>query len=86
MLARKDEQLIASIRRTIRVTGKEVVYVRLTAPEKAELADIVYAYKRLERKTTDTEVGRIAVDYIIHDYKINGEDSILARVLASLLE
>lgn len=86
VLADSDEQLIASIRRTVRATGKEVVYVRLTPSEKAQLADIVYTYKRLGQRTTDTEVGRIAVNYIIQDYTNNGENSILARVLASLLE
>ena len=80
-----EDAFIFTIRRTIRAAGKEVVYVRLTAAEKAELADIVYTYKRRGQKTSDTEISRIAVNYLIQDYKENGEQSVLARVLAALL-
>lgn len=80
-----NDDLIATLRRTIRVAGKEVVYVRLTPGEKAELADIVYNYKRRGQRTSDTEISRIAVNYLVQDFKANGEGSILARVLASLL-
>lgn len=84
MLANTDG-VIASIRRTVKDPGREVLYVRLTAEEKAELDEIVYGYKRKGRKTTDTLIGRIAVNTIIEDYKRNGDTSVLARVLAALL-
>ncbi len=59
--------------------------MRLTAEEKARLADIVYTYKRQGKKTTENEINRIAVNYMVHDYKANGERSVLARVIAALL-
>lgn len=85
VLASYREDLIDSIRRTVKTPGKEVAFVRLSPEEKTDLADIVYTYKRQRRKTTETEVARIAVNFILEDYKTNGETSVLARVLDALL-
>ena len=41
-LASYHASLIATIRKTVRQLGKEVSFVRLTAEEKQQLADIVY--------------------------------------------
>jgi hypothetical protein len=81
MQASYPDDLVESIRRTVKVTGKEVSYVRLTTQEKDELIDVVYNCKSQDFKTTENEVGRIAVNFVIKDYKANGADSILARVL-----
>jgi len=61
-----------------------VSFIRLTAEEKGQLADVVYTYKRQGRKTTENEVSRIAVNYLLEDYKANGNTSVLARVLEAL--
>jgi hypothetical protein len=84
-LAAVSDETIDAIRRAVKVAGKEVSFVRLTAEEKAQLADIVYTYKRQGKKTTENEINRIAVNYMIADYKANGERSVLARVIAALL-
>jgi hypothetical protein len=78
-------ELIETIRKTVKVPGKEVSFVRLTAREKGELADIVYTYKRRGKKTTENEINRIAVNLVLEDYKAHGEASILARVIDALL-
>jgi len=67
------------------VAGKEVSFVRLSPEEKGELAEIVYTYKRQGRKTSENEINRIAVNFIVEDYKANGAQSILARVIDALL-
>ena len=36
-------------------------------------------------KTSENELSRIAINFLLEDYKANGETSILAKVLASLL-
>lgn len=77
--------LVDTIRKTVKVPGKEVSFVRLTPDEKGELADIVYTYKRQGKKTSENEINRIAVNFILHDYKANGNTSILARVIDALL-
>jgi hypothetical protein len=79
------DETIAAIRRTVRTVGKEVSFVRMTPEEKALLTDIVYSYKRQGQKTSETEINRIAINAILLDYQEHGEQSVLARVLASLL-
>lgn len=73
--------MLENIRRAIKKQGKEVAYVRLTPEEKERLNDIVYTYKRLGIKTTETEVSRIAINYLLQDHQANGKTSILACVL-----
>ncbi len=84
-LASVPDETIDTIRRAVKVPGREVSFVRLTSEEKAQLADIVYTYKRQGKKTTENEINRIAVNYMVQDYKANGEQSVLARVIAALL-
>jgi hypothetical protein len=80
-----DQETIEAIRKSVKVSGKEVAYIRLTPEEKQHVADIVYTYKRQGKKTTENEIGRIALNYILIDYRTNGERSILARVIEALL-
>jgi hypothetical protein len=82
--ASTNKDFVQAIRQRVKVPGKEVVYVRLTVEEKQELADIVYTYKRQRRKTSDTEISRIAVNFILEDYRANGANSILASVMEAL--
>ena len=80
-----EREVVEAIRKVVKAPGREVSFVRLTAEEKAQLADIVYTYKRQGQKTSETEINRIAINYILADYHEHGERSILARVLAVLL-
>ena len=83
-LARPSD-MIELIRKIVKNPAKEeVLYVRLTREEKNHLSDIAYTYERLGRKTTDNEIGRIAVNFLIADFKANGEQSILAKVIEAL--
>jgi hypothetical protein len=75
---------IDTIRRAIREPGREVAYVRLTPEEKGLVGDIVHAYKKRGQRTTENELHRIAINHLLQDHHERGEDSVLARVLASL--
>jgi hypothetical protein len=77
-------ELIETIRKTVKTAGKDVSFMRLTAHEKAQLADIVYIYKRQGKKTSENEINRIAVNFLLEDYKENGAASVLAQVLEAL--
>jgi hypothetical protein len=68
----------------VKVPGREVSFVRLTADEKARAAEIVYAYKRRGQKTSENEINRIALNYLLLDHEEHGEQSVLARVLSAL--
>ena len=84
MLALSPET-IEAIRKVVKNPGKEdVLYVRLTKEEKDKLADISYTYKRQGIRTSDNEVVRVAINALLADYQTNGENSLLAIILASL--
>ena len=76
-----DQETIAAITTIIKHPGREVSFVRLSPEEKARLADIVYSYKRQGMKVTETELHRIALNYLFVDYDKRGETSLLARLL-----
>ena len=52
--------------------------------EKEAIVDIVYKSRRQGTRTTENEVARIAMNFIVADYRQNGEKSLLARVLDAL--
>jgi hypothetical protein len=85
LLASYHASIIETIRKTVKSVGKEVTFVRLTPEEKKQLVDIAYTYKRQGVKTSENEISRIAINFLLEDYKANGSTSILALVLASLL-
>ena len=70
--------------KTLKLIGKEVLYVRLTQEEKSQVNDIEYTYQRQGIKTSGNEIGRIALNFLLADYKVNGEQSILAKMLTEL--
>lgn len=80
----EEPQVVEAIRKVVKRPGKEVVYVRLTPEEKSQLADVVYTYKRQGIRTSDNELGRIAINGLLADYHEHGEQSLLAKVLAAL--
>jgi hypothetical protein len=83
-LVSNHDNLIESLRKSVKGVGKEVSFVRLTPEEKAQLFDIVYTYKRQGIKTSENEINRIAINFLIHDYEAHVENSLLAKVLAAL--
>ena len=72
------------VRRAVRTLGKEAATYRFTQDEKRALAGIVYAYKERGIKTSENEITRIALNYLIDEYRRNSTSSILAQVLARL--
>lgn len=76
--------LIESIRRVVKDPGDKTSFVRLSPEEKNQLVDIVYSYKRQGVKTSENEVVRIAIGYLLEDYHANGKESILVQVIEAL--
>lgn len=87
--ANKPHDLVKTIRKTVRQVGKEVLFVRLSPNEKHTLGSIVYAFNEIYRgegyKTSENEIGRIGLNFLLEDYRGNGNNSILAQVLAALI-
>ena len=78
--------MIELIRKAVKEFGKEAATHRFTVEEKRAIVDIIYAYKNLGLRTSENEIARIAVNFIISDYRENGENSVLDRVLRALNE
>jgi hypothetical protein len=83
-LARNQDSMLEKIRKTVKSLGKEVAFTRVTPEEKGKLADIVYTYKRQGVKTSENEINRIAINFLIEDYTKNGKESVLAKVIEAL--
>jgi hypothetical protein len=84
-LAGYHDSTIETIRKTVKAAGKEVSFIRLTQNEKNQLGDIIYTFKRQGVRTTENEVNRIALNLLLEDYRTNGANSVLERVIAALL-
>lgn len=73
-----------AIRKAVKQLGKEVSTHRFTPEEKAALADIVYTYARQGVRTSENEITRIGVNWLLLDYRYNGVNSVLSRLLERL--
>jgi hypothetical protein len=83
-LASKQDSMIEAIRKTVKSLGTKVSFTRVTPEEKARLADIIYTYKRQGVKTSENEINRIAMNFLIEDFHKNGKESVLAQVIEVL--
>jgi len=84
MVSRYHDTIIEFVRKAVKELGKEAATHRFTPEEKKAVADIIYTYRNSGIKTSENEISRIAVNFIIQDYKENGKSSILDKVLRAL--
>ena len=80
----RTHTMILDIRKSVKEVGKETVFLRLTPEEKTQLKDVVYSLSKHRPKISDNEVGRIALNHLLEDYKASGNNSILIRVIEAL--
>ena len=86
MGSRVHDTSIEIIRKAVKQIGKEGATHRFTTEEKQNIADLIYTYKRQGIRTSENEIARIAVNFVIQDRNKNGENSLLDRVLKLLNE
>ncbi len=86
MPPRYHDTIVETIRKAVKELGKEAATHRFTVDEKKTLVDIVYSYKRQGVKTSENEITRIAVNFIVNDYRENGQNSVLEKALRALNE
>ena len=86
MVSRYHETVIGIVRKAVKELGKEAATHRFTMDEKRAIADLIYTYKNQGIRTSENEITRIAVNFIVQDYKENGENSILEKALKALNE
>ena len=83
-IPRYHDTIIETVRKAVKEFGKEAATHRFTLQEKKAIADIIYAYKRQGIKSSENEIARIAINFIIADYETNGENSVLHTAIEAL--
>ena len=86
MHAGMQETIIELIRKAVKDIGKESATYRFTPEEKKALLELTFTYKVQGFKTSENELTRIAINFILEDHKQNGRNSILEKVLQALNE
>jgi hypothetical protein len=76
--------LIEKTRRAVKQLGKEAATHRFTVEEKKALKSIERDFEDQGIRTSENEITRISINYMIEDYRSNGKDSILAHILRLL--
>ena len=84
MTSRYHDRLIEDIRKAVKVVGREPDTIRLTEQEKVQLTDIIYTLGRQGTRTSENELYRIALNFVVQDWQKRGKESVLARVLDAL--
>lgn len=84
VVSRYQDAIVEIIRKAVKIFGKEAATHRFTEDEKRAIADIVFSYKQQGIRTNENEIARTAINFILHDYRENGENSILHLVLIAL--
>ncbi len=74
------------VRKAVKEFGKEAATHRFTQAEKKALNELVYTYRQQGMRTSENEITRIAINYLLHDHQVNGQNSILHKSLQSLNE
>lgn len=84
--SRHHDTVIPLIRAAVKQFGKEAATHRFTPDEKRKVAEVVFAYRNQNIRTSENEIARIGVNYLVEDYKLRGDKSILDQVLKALNE
>ena len=84
MAPRYSDELIDGIRKAVKAVGREDSTIRLTREEKMELRSIAYTFERKGQPISGNVLHRIALHFVLTDYRENGEESILTRVIEAL--
>lgn len=79
-----DTNMIEAVRKALKIFGKEAATHRFTLEEKQAIAELVFAFRKKNIRTSENEIARIAINWLILDHKDKKENSILSEVLMAL--
>lgn len=84
VVSRYQESTIENIRRAVKEFGKEAATHRFTLAEKRAIANIVHSLHMQGIRTTENEVTRIAINYVIDEFNRQEKESLLGLVIKAL--
>ena len=79
-----SDDYVEVVRKAVKLLGEKAATHRFTADEKDAIADIVYSLRKKGIATSENEITRIAINYLVWEYRQSKQASILARVLERL--
>jgi len=80
----RDTMMIEAVRKALKVFGKEAATHRFTLEEKQAIAELIFDFRKRNIRTSENEIARIAINWLVLDYKNNEKNSILHKVLSAL--
>ena len=84
MIPVDDADLFEGVRKAVKQIGKEAATHRFTEVEKESLRELEFAYRKTGIRTSENEITRIAINYLVEDHRLHGEKSVLTKVLKRL--
>ena len=82
--SRQHASIMATVSKSVCETGKEVCTYRLTQREKIALVETIYYFRMRTCRLSENEIARIAINFILEDFKIDKKASILSTVIDSM--
>lgn len=82
--ATKTRDMVRRIRGCVHCIGKETATYRFTRDEKAGLMEIVYEQGKVGIRTSENEMVRIGLNWLLQNHHMQGEGSMLSLVLEAL--
>lgn len=84
VVSRYQATTIEYVRKSVKEFGKEAATHRFTLAEKRAIANIVHTLNMQGVRTTENEVTRIAINFVIDEFNRQEKDSLLGLVLQAL--
>jgi len=84
VVSRYQDTTIEAIRKAVKEFGKEAATHRFTLTEKRAIASVAHSLNMQGIRTTENEITRIAINFVIDEFNRNGKDSLLGLVLQAL--
>lgn len=75
---------VRRIRQAVHHIGKETATYRFTRDEKVGLMEIVYQQGKVGIRTSENEIVRIGLNWLLQNHRMQGEGSMLSLVLEAL--
>ncbi len=84
VVSRYQATTIEFVRKSVKEFGKEAATHRFTLSEKRAISNIVHSLNMQGIRTTENEITRIAINFVIEEFNRQEKDSLLGLVLQAL--
>jgi len=75
------DDIMPTVAKAMREVGKEGCTYRLTQREKTALIEIIYHFRMRNCRLSENEIARIAINFLIEDFKTRKNDCLIRRII-----